>query len=246
MGKDSDVIFGIHSVFEAVKSGKTVEKVFFLKSRILSPSLNSLRENLKDLKIPFSYVPIEKIKRLTKGNHQGVVAKVSPVLFHDFEVLVNQSLDADIPPIFLVLDQLTDVRNFGSLVRTSECAGVTGIIIKSRGSAPITSDTIKTSSGAVFNVPIAKIDNLKDAVFYLQASGIKVVATTEKASQLIYDVNLSIPTAIVVGSEERGISPLILKQADTIAKLPVAGKIESLNVAVAGGIILFEVLRQRL
>jgi 23S rRNA (guanosine2251-2'-O)-methyltransferase len=148
-------------------------------------------------------------------------------------------------PLFLLLDQLSDVRNFGAIIRTAECTGVDGIIIQKTGSAPVTADTIKTSAGAVFKVPIAKVDHLKDAVFYLQASGITVVAASEKTNKSVYDISFTTPVAIVMGAEDTGISPSILKAANHTARLPLLGEIGSLNVSVACGIFLYEVVRQR-
>ena len=149
-------------------------------------------------------------------------------------------------PLFLLLDQLSDVRNFGAIIRTAECTGVNGIIIQKKGGAPINGDTIKTSAGAVFKVPICKVDHIKDAVFYMQASGIKVIAATEKTNNTLYDVSFKEPCAIIMGSEGRGINPSTLKVVDAKAKLPLLGEIESLNVSVACGAFLYEAVRQRL
>ena len=148
-------------------------------------------------------------------------------------------------PLFLLLDQISDVRNFGAIIRTAECTGVNGIIIQKKGGAPVNGDTIKTSAGAVFKIPICKVDHIKDAVFFMQASGIKVVAATEKTSDTLYDVTFTEPCAIIMGSEGRGINPSTLKVVDAKAKLPLLGDIESLNVSVACGALLYEVVRQR-
>ena len=193
-----------------------------------------------------SYVPVEKLNRLTKNNHQGVVANISPIEFHDLDTLVTQTLETEVTPLFLLLDQLSDVRNFGAIIRTAECCGVHGIIIQRKGSASVTADTVKTSAGAVFRVPICKVDHIKDAVFHMQASGIQVVAATEKTENDIYSVDLTTPTAIVMGSEDVGIAPSVLKAADQKAKLPLLGEIGSLNVSVACGVFLYETLRQRM
>ena len=149
-------------------------------------------------------------------------------------------------PLFLLLDQLSDVRNFGAIIRTAECTGVDGIIIQRKGAAPVTADTIKTSAGAAFMIPIAKVDHIKDAVFYLQASGVQVISASEKTDNTIYDVSFTEATAIVMGSEDRGISPSILKVSDHVAKLPLLGEIESLNVSVACAVFLYEAVRQRI
>ncbi len=238
-------IFGIRAIMEAVRAGKPVDKVFIQKEA----SGDLMRELLKTLKqhhINFSYVPSEKLNRLTSLNHQGAVAQIAPVAFHDLETLIETVLESgSTPPLFLLLDQLSDARNFGAIIRTAECTGVNGIIISSSGAAPVNGDTVKTSAGAVFNVPISKVDHIKDAVFMLQASGIRTVAATEKTDQDVYDANLTGPLAIIMGSEDRGINPSVLKIVDEKAKLPLFGTIGSLNVSVACGAILYEAVRQR-
>jgi 23S rRNA (guanosine2251-2'-O)-methyltransferase len=174
-----------------------------------------------------------------------VVADISPVTFHTLEELVEKTNKKETPALFLLLDQLSDVRNFGAIIRTAECTGVDGIIIPKKGAAPVTGDTIKTSAGAVFKIPIAKVDHIKDAVFYLQASGVSVIAATEKTQNLLYDIPMKGAVAIVMGAEDTGISPSVLKTVDHTAKLPLLGTIESLNVSVACGVFLYEVVRQR-
>ncbi|WP_373518798.1 23S rRNA (guanosine(2251)-2'-O)-methyltransferase RlmB [Pricia sp.] len=237
-------IYGIRAVIEAISANEPMDKVFIQKG--LKGDLSKELEGLiRKNGINSSYVPIEKLNRLTKNNHQGVVANISPIIFYDLEELVAKVLERDKIPLFLLLDQLSDVRNFGAIIRTAECTGVDGIIIQKKGAAPVTADTIKTSAGAAFKVPIAKVDHIKDAVFYLQASGITVVAATEKTDNTVYDVDFTEPCAIVMGSEDRGISPSTLKAADHLAKLPLLGEIESLNVSVACAVFLYEVVRQR-
>ncbi len=243
--KTDTVIFGIRAVIEAIKSGKNIDKVFVQKG-LRGELFQELEYLLRQESLNTSYVPIEKLNRLSKGNHQGVVAHISPIAFHDIETLVLSVIESGNTPLFLLLDQLSDVRNFGAIIRTAECTGVSGIIIQKKGGAPINGDTIKTSAGAIFKIPICKVDHIKDAVFHMQASGIKVVAATEKAQKTIYDVDLKTPTAIVMGSEGRGINPSVLKVSDENAKLPIVGEIESLNVSVACGAFLYEVVRQRL
>ncbi len=244
MDKDYQ-IFGIRAVIEAITAGKTVDKVFVQKG--LKGSLfQELQVLLQKEQIMISYVPIEKLNRLTKKNHQGVVANVSPVEYHDFENLVINTIESGVTPLFLVLDHLSDVRNFGAIIRTAECTGVSGIIIPKRGSVSVTADTVKTSAGAVFKVPICKVDNLRDAIYYLQGSGIKTVVATEKTDQQIYDVTMTEPLAIIMGAEDVGVSPALLKLSDEKAKLPMLGDISSLNVSVACGVFLYEVVRQRL
>ncbi|MFI1771774.1 23S rRNA (guanosine(2251)-2'-O)-methyltransferase RlmB [Thalassobellus citreus] len=237
-------IFGIRAIIEAINAGKTIDKVFLqkgLKGELFSELESVLRKN----SINSSYVPVEKLNRLTRSNHQGAVAQISPIAFHDMETLVTSVFESGKTPLFLLLDQLSDVRNFGAIIRTAECTGVDGIIIQKKGGAPVNGDTIKTSAGAVFKIPICKVDHIKDAVFFMQASEIKVIAATEKTDNTLYDVSFKEPCAIIMGSEDRGINPSTLKVVDAKAKLPLLGDIESLNVSVACGAFLYEAVRQR-
>lgn len=238
-------IYGLRAVIEAINSNKTIDKVFIQKG-LKGDLFQELETLLRKQGINVSYVPVEKLNRLTHSNHQGVVANISPIEFYDLENLVLQVIESGKTPLFLLLDQISDVRNFGAIIRTAECTGVDGIIIQKTGGAPINGDTIKTSAGAVFKIPICKVDHIKDALFHLQASGIKVIAATEKTNNTIYDVSFKEPCAIVMGSEGRGINPSVIKLADDKAKLPILGEIESLNVSVACGAFLYEVVRQRI
>jgi len=238
-------IYGIRAILEAIGAEQPINKIFLQKG--LSGELfKELRTAIKKNGVSCSYVPVEKLNRLTKNNHQGAVAHISPVQFHHFEDLVEQSLDQDKPPFFLLLDQVSDVRNFGAIIRTAECCGVNGIIIPKNGAAPITEDTVKTSAGAVFKIPIAKVAHLKDAIFYLRSSDIKVIAATEKSAKDLYGIDFNQPCAIVMGAEDKGISASILTIVDFRAKLPLLGAIGSLNVSVACGVFLYEVVRQRM
>ncbi|AEH00277.1 23S rRNA (guanosine(2251)-2'-O)-methyltransferase RlmB [Lacinutrix sp. 5H-3-7-4] len=238
-------VFGLRAIIEAISSNKSIDKVF-LQKELKGELFNELVQLIKKNSINSSYVPVEKLNRLTKGNHQGAVAQISPIAFHDFETLVDNTIASGVTPLFLLLDQLSDVRNFGAIIRTAECTGVHGIVIQKKGGAPVNGDTIKTSAGAVFKVPICKVDHIKDAMFHLQASGVKVIAATEKTNDTVFDVSFKQPCAIVMGSEGRGINPSVLKLADARAKLPLLGDIESLNVSVACGAFLYEAIRQRL
>ncbi|WP_372746436.1 23S rRNA (guanosine(2251)-2'-O)-methyltransferase RlmB [Lutibacter sp.] len=246
MENEVSKIFGIRAVIEAINSGKTISKVFLQKdlSGHLFSELNIL---IKKNNIASSFVPVEKLNRLSKNsNHQGVVAQTSAIDFIELEDLITETLEKNTTPLFLLLDKISDVRNFGAIIRTAECTGVDGIIIQKQGNAPVSADTIKTSAGAAFKVPVCKVDHIKDAVFQLQAEDIQIVAATEKTDTLIYDIDLTLPTAIIMGSEDRGINPSILKIVEHKAKLPLLGEIESLNVGVACGAILYETTRQRL
>ena len=242
--KNDYQIFGIRAVIEAIEAGKTVDKIFIQKG-LQGDLISQLMPLLKDQGISPSYVPVEKLNRLTRKNHQGVVANISPIEFHDLEQLVMQTFEKGETPFFLLLDQLSDVRNFGAIIRTAECTGVHGIIIQKKGAAPVTADTVKTSAGAVFRVPVCRTDHIKDAIYYLQASGIQVVGATEKTQNSLYDCDLTTPLAIVMGAEDKGISSSVMKLLDAKAALPLKGEIGSLNVSVACGAFLYEAVRQR-
>ncbi|MGX1929847.1 23S rRNA (guanosine(2251)-2'-O)-methyltransferase RlmB [Flagellimonas sp. 2504JD4-2] len=237
-------IYGIRAILQAIEAEQPINKIFLQKG--LSGELyKELEAAIRKNGLSSSYVPMEKLNRLTKNNHQGAVANISPVQFHNLEELVERVLEKESTPLFLLLDQVSDVRNFGAIIRTAECCGVDGIIVPKNGAAPITDDTVKTSAGAAFNVPISKVDHLKDAIFYLQSSGIEIVAATEKTENEIYSVDFSKPCAVVMGAEDKGISASILNLVDHKAKLPLLGEIGSLNVSVACGVFLYEVVRQR-
>ncbi|SOC80726.1 23S rRNA (guanosine2251-2'-O)-methyltransferase [Salinimicrobium sediminis] len=243
--QETTTIFGIRAVLEAIHNGETIDKIYVQKG--LSGQLfQELQQKTKSGDYNISYVPVEKLNKLVKGNHQGVVAKISPIAFSDLEEVVENALSKGTAPLFLLLDQIDDVRNFGAIIRTAECCGVDGIIIPKKGGAPVTADTVKTSAGAIFNIPLIKVDHIKDAIYYMQASGIKVVAATEKTDTLLYNADLAQPVALIMGNEGKGISDSVLKLADEKAKLPMLGSIGSLNVSVACGAFLYEVVRQRL
>ena len=245
MTAETTNIFGIRAIIEAIESGSSINKIYLQKG-LRGELFYELNKLIKAKNLTTSMVPVEKLDRLSKNsNHQGAVAQISPVEFHDLEELIEKVIESEKTPLFLLLDQLSDVRNFGAIIRTAECTGVHGIIIQKNGSAPVNAETIKTSAGAAFKIPICKVDHIKDAMFHLQASGIKVIAATEKTTCLMYDTSFKEPCAIIMGSEGKGISPSILKLADASAKLPLLGEIASLNVSVACGVLLYEVVRQR-
>ncbi|HET8838792.1 MAG TPA: 23S rRNA (guanosine(2251)-2'-O)-methyltransferase RlmB [Flavobacteriaceae bacterium] len=243
--KTPSKIFGVHAVAEAIESGQSIDKVFF-QAGLRGDSIKNLERKLKENQVPISYVPIEKLERLAKQeNHQGVVASISPVGFSNMEVVIPAIMEEIENPLFLLLDEISDVRNLGAIVRTAECTGVHAIILPKQGGAAINNETVKTSAGAIFNIPICKVAHLKDALFFLQSYEVQLIAATEKSAQNVYEVNFRKPTAIIMGSEGKGVSPSILKMVDQKAKLPILGKIESLNVSVACGAFLYEAVRQR-
>lgn len=237
-------IFGIRAIIEAIQAGTTIDKVFLQKDA-QGELMKSLLKTLKFHQVNFSYVPVEKLNRLTSKNHQGAIATIAPIDFQSMETVVEKVLASGKKPLLLILDQISDARNFGAIIRTAECTGVDAIIVPKNGSAPVNGDTVKTSAGAVFNIPICKVDHIKDAIFFLQSCGVQTVGATEKTDQEIYDIDLATPTAIIMGSEDRGINPSVLKIIDQKAKLPMHGTISSLNVSVACGAFLYETLRQR-
>mgnify|MGYP001440102225 FL=1 len=237
-------IYGIRSVIEAINSSKDIDKVFIqtgLKGTLIGKLESLIRKN----KINFSYVPTQKLDRLSKKNHQGVIARISPIKFLNMEEL-GEKLNSSKNPFVLILDQINDVRNFGAIIRTAEISGVNGIIIQNSSSAPINSDTIKTSAGAIFNIPICKVNHIKDAIYHLKSMDISIISASEKAEKNIYDVDFKKPVAIIMGSEQRGINKSVISISDEVVRLPMYGKIESLNVSVACGIFLYEVVRQRI
>ncbi|MCG8763369.1 23S rRNA (guanosine(2251)-2'-O)-methyltransferase RlmB [Tenacibaculum finnmarkense] len=243
--EENTTIFGIRAIIEAIESEASINKVYLQKG-LRGELFFELDKLLRKNKVSISVVPTEKLDRLSKhSNHQGAVARISPVDFHDLETLIEATLESDKMPLFLLLDQVSDVRNFGAIIRTAECTGVNGIIIQKSGSAPINAETIKTSAGAAFKIPICKVDHIKDAMFQLQAENIKLVAATEKTEDSVFDVDFNQPVAIIMGSEHKGVSNSVLKMADYKAKLPLLGEIESLNVSVACGVFLYETIRQR-
>ena len=242
--KNAQIIYGIRAILEAIQANQPINKIYLQKGN-KGDLFKELESSIRKNKISSSYVPIEKLNKLTEHNHQGAVANISSIAFQDFEPLLEDILNKKTTPIFLLLDQISDVRNFGAIIRTAECCGVDAIIVPKSGSAPLNDDAIKTSAGAAFNIPISKVDHLKDAIFYLQASGIKLIAATEKTNDSIFDLDFTAPCAIIMGSEDRGINPSILKMVDSKAKLPLLGEIASLNVSVACGVFLYEAVRQR-
>ena len=243
--KNKEAIFGIRPIIEVIKSGKTIDKLFIQKG-LHNESFAMLWKLVRKNRINYKHVPVEKMNRLTKKNHQGVFAFISPIDFYNIEDVIPCLYEERKSPLILVLDRITDVRNFGAIARTAECSNVDCIIVPEQNSAAINSDAMKTSSGALNNIKICRTWNLKMTLQMLKDSGIQIVSCTEKTNNKIYSVNYQMPTAIILGSEENGISYEFLKLSDEKVKIPILGNIESLNVSVACGIILYEIVRQRL
>jgi 23S rRNA (guanosine2251-2'-O)-methyltransferase len=243
MEKD-EYIFGTRAVIEAINTGKNIEKVF-IKTGLNNELYQQLISLIKENEIAFQFVPLEKINRITRKNHQGVLAFISPIEFTSIEMLLPVLFEKGREPLLLILDQITDVRNFGAIARSAECAGVDAIIIPEKGMARIGADAIKTSAGALHHIPICKVPNLFRTIQFLKDSGVQIVAATEKADKIYTQGNFKIPVAIVMGSEENGISQTILNTADQQLKIPLFGNIESLNVSVSAALMIYEAVRQR-
>jgi 23S rRNA (guanosine2251-2'-O)-methyltransferase len=242
--KQKDIVFGIRAVLEAVRSGQELERIYFRKG-LQGEQAPELISAARKSGTPVQFVPQEKLNQFTRKNHQGVVALISPILYHKLEQLVPGLYEAGRVPFLMVLDGITDVRNFGAIARSAECAGVDGLVIPESGSARIHEDAVKTSSGALLNIPVCRAARLANAVRYLKNSGIRIVGATEKASVNFFDADLKDPVAIVMGSEEKGIHPGILSLCDEQVSIPVYGNIASLNVSVAASLLMYETVRQR-
>ncbi|MCE5179720.1 MAG: 23S rRNA (guanosine(2251)-2'-O)-methyltransferase RlmB [Porphyromonadaceae bacterium] len=242
--KEKEMIFGIRAVMEAVEAGKDIDKVL-VKRELSGDLFQELQQLLRSYEIPMQRVPLERIDRITRKNHQGVIAFTSAVTYQKLENIIPLLYEEGKNPFILVLDGVTDVRNFGAIARTCEVAGVNAIVIPARGSVTVNADAIKTSAGALHTIPVCREQNLKEAIIFLKNSGIKIVAATEKAARFYTDSDFSVPTAIVMGAEDEGVATDHLRVSDELVKIPQSGNIQSLNVSVAAGVLIYEVIRQR-
>lgn len=242
----NEYIFGIRAVIEAIEAGKDIDKVLIRKDLQGSDLVNELYDEIKRYGIVSQRVPLERINRITRKNHQGVIALLSAVTYHSLDNIVPQLYEDGVLPFMVVLDGVTDVRNFGAIARTCECAGADAIVIPSHGSVSVNGDAVKTSAGALLHLPVCRERNLVHAVRFLKDNGYQIVAASEKASINYTEADYSTPVAIVMGSEDTGISPEIMKLCDTFVAIPQFGHIQSLNVSVAAGVMMYEVVRQRL
>ncbi len=242
--KKENIIYGIRPIIEAVKSGKEIDKIL-IQTGLNNELYFQLRKLINEFKIPFQYVPVKKLNRITSKNHQGVICFISNIVYHNIENLLPGIYEDGKLPLLLILDRITDVRNMGAIARTAECAGVDAIIIPEKGSAQINSETIKASAGSLYKIPVCRCKNLKNIIEYLKESGVQIIAATEKADNYYTSANFTKPTAIIMGSEENGVSGEYLKRSDFKVKIPILGDIESLNVSVATGVILYEAVNQR-
>lgn len=240
-----DFIFGIHPVLEAIESGHPIDKIMVkkdLNGEMAQRLIRLAREN----SIPVLRVPAERLARYTRKNHQGVIAFLAATHYHKLGNVVPSLFEEGIVPLILVLDGITDVRNFGAIARTAECCGVNAIVIPERGSVGVGGDAVKTSAGALLSLPVCRERSLAAGVQYLKDSGCTIVCATEKESQNYTKADYTGPVAIVMGAEDCGISEEILAKADYRAGIPMFGRIGSLNVSVAAGVVMYEAVRQRL
>lgn len=241
---ENEIIYGIHPVVEALEAGKSIDKIFMLNT-LQTPQSKIILTHAKSKKIALARVPLAKLQKLSRHNHQGVIAFIAPIEFADLDTELRKLEIKGVTPFILVLDRISDVRNFGAIIRTAECAGVNFIVIPKKGGANISSETVKTSAGALFNMPICRVAGVDNALDTLVEKGIKLVACTEKDAAPYKGFDYTQPVAVVMGSEESGIAWSNIKKCDYKAGVPLMGKTESLNVSVAAGIVLYEVLSQR-
>jgi len=241
----SDFIFGIRPILEALDARKQIDKLFIQKDA-QGELIQELLKEAKFHQVLPQRVPIEKLNRITRKNHQGAIAFLSPVEFSDLDEVVTRVYESGQKPFVLLLDGLTDVRNFGAICRTAEAAGVHAIVIPQKGAASINGDAVKTSAGALFKIPVCKVSSIKQATISLQGFGVKVFGASEKAASLPYSQELNVPAGLVMGNEETGLQPDVIKTCDELIKIPMIGEIGSLNVSVAAGVLLYEIVRQRL
>lgn len=241
---DNNLIFGIRPVVEAIEAGREIEKLYIRKG-----AEGQLMTELRDLclrhRVHVQEVPVEKLNRLVRGNHQGVVAQIAAIAYVQLDDILERVPD-DETPLVVVFDGVTDVRNFGAIARSAECAGAHGLIAPLKNSAPVNAEAIRASAGALTTIPVCRVGSIRNTIKTLQAEGFQVVAATEKSRKLLYDADLRRPTALVMGAEETGISKEVLKLCDERLAIPLIGRIKSLNVSAAAAVMLFEVVRQRI
>jgi 23S rRNA (guanosine2251-2'-O)-methyltransferase len=244
MAKEN-IIFGIWPVIEAIKAGKEIDRIMLQSTLGSHETIRELKKIARETDVPIQYVPLEKLNKVTQKNHQGVVAFVSEITYQPLQNILPSIYEKGEDPFILVLDRITDVRNFGAIARAAECAGVHAIVIPVKGSARINMDAVKTSAGALYNIPVCREENLKTALDLIKTSGIEIISCTEKGTASYFNTDYKKPLAIILGSEEDGISKEYISMSDKTIHIPMAGSTASLNVSVAAGIILFEVLKQR-
>lgn len=239
------MIFGLRAIIEAILAGKEIDRLLLDREMGQSELTRQLLQVAREHQVPVQKVPKFKLDKITRKNHQGAICFVSEVSYASLDHVISQAFTEGKNPLILILDRITDVRNLGAIARSAECAGVDALVIPTQNTAQINSDAIKTSAGALHHIAVCREKSLLQAVRFLQESGLQVVACTEHAAEYLYSSDLRQPTAIIMGSEDEGIASELLKKADYLAKIPMYGKISSLNVSVAAGIVLYEAVRQR-
>lgn len=244
MAKTSNLVYGLRPVIEALASHQNVDRIL-MQSGLQGALVGELKNLIRTTGVPVQIVPAEKLNRMTSGNHQGVVATLTTVAYHSFIDIMERLQECEKNPFLLLLDHITDVRNMGAIVRTAECAGVDAVVLPDHGSAQLNEDAVKASSGALLRLPICRESNLKTVLNLARQYGLSIVAATEKGSLPYTKVDFSKPTILIMGAEETGISPDLLKMSDQRAAIPIRGEIQSLNVSVAAGIMVYEAMRQR-
>lgn len=241
---DKDFIFGTRAVMEAIHAEREIDKILINKD-INNELVKELIALSKKARIPVVRVPEAKLNRITRKNHQGVIAHMSSIQYASLDHVIEACYSKGVAPLLLMLDRITDVRNFGAIARTAECAGVHAVIIPEKGSAQINSDAVKTSAGALNHLPIIRVKNLYYTLKDLKKMGLQAIAVTEKTENMMYEADYTLPSVLILGSEEDGISDELIGQSDSLVKIPMAGNIESLNVSVSAGVVIYEAVRQR-
>lgn len=244
MEKEKDVIFGLRPLIEAIKAGKQIERIL-IKQGLQGQLYHELMTEVRKNEIPYQIVPLERIEIVTRKNHQGVLAWLSLVEYQHVANVLPMIYEKGEDPLFIALDGVSDVRNFGAIVRTAECLGAHAIIIPEKGSARITSDAIKTSAGALHTFPVCREKSIVRTIEYLKESGVKILCADEKTGSPAANIDLNGPVVLVMGAEDKGISREILSYADHKVRIPMKGNIGSLNVSVAAGILLYEIIRNK-
>jgi 23S rRNA (guanosine2251-2'-O)-methyltransferase len=242
---NTEILYGRHPVVEALENARTIEKVM-LSNAIRGEFEKRLRFLCKEANVPMQVVPIEKLNSITRKNHQGVLAFVSPIQYYELEDMLPMIYDKGETPLFILVDGVTDVRNLGAIARSAEAAGAHALVLPKKGSAQINEEAMKSSAGALNMLHVCRVNSLMHAVEYLQLNGIKVVAADLKGEKMLYDLDLDCPLAIVMGDEAKGVNRMLLETVNEYFKIPMRGQTDSFNVSVATGIILYEVMRQQL
>jgi len=239
--REKELIFGTQPLTEALKAGKEIDKIMIYREQ----SFLEIQQLANERGIPVQRVPVEKLNQITRKNHQGVIGFMSAIRYVSLHNILTGIFEKGETPLLLLLDRITDVRNFGAIARTAECMGVHALVVPMRGAAQINSDALKTSSGALSHLPVCRENSLIEAVQYLQDSGVQIIVCTEKAAQILTNVDFTTPTALIMGSEEDGVSADLIRRANMAIKIPMSGKVGSLNVSVAAGMVIYEAARQR-